>query len=597
MILLTRILRSFEFFIRWSQDRLSRKQFIFLSSILIGLSAGFAAIMLKTIVHYIFLIATYEKLSQYRFFYLLLPVLGLFLTVLIGKRILKNKLQKGLSQIHYAIAKKSSILPKNQMYDQVVTSSITVGFGGSTGLEAPIVITGAALGSNFARKYKLTAQERTLMLACGIAAGIGAAFNAPIAGVLFALEVLLLDISITAFTPLIISAATGALISKIVLNDNILLSFQLKQSFNYFNVPFYVILGILAGLVSVYHSRMFLAVESLFHKKPGGEYKKVLFGGFLLAILIFIFPTLFGEGYQSIKWLARQNPELILTNSLFQKFASNEGVVLLFVGLLVFVKSIATGLTLGGGGNGGNFAPALFTGAYLGYLFSKGLNWMTSLKLPENNFTIVGMAGILSGLYHAPLTAIFLIAEITGGYTLMIPLMIVSSISFAISKYFEPFSMDTKKIASTGDVLTSDRDKNVLSAIHTIDFIESNYPTLHPDQNLGQLVDVVSNSTRNIFPVIDSDSKLLGVVWLDDIRDIMFKRELYTYMTVKTLMVKPMAVIMENENMEAVMNKFDTTGSWVLPVVRDKGHKYVGFISKSNVFSGYRSKLKVITIE
>jgi CIC family chloride channel protein len=595
--ILGHLVRNFEFFIRWSQNRLSRKQFIFLSSILIGLSAGFAAIVLKTTVHYIFLIATYEKLSQYRFFYLLLPVIGLFLTVLVSKRLLKKKLEKGLSQIHYAIAKKSSILPKNQMYDQVVTSSITVGLGGSTGLEAPIVITGAAFGSNFARKYHLTSKERTLMLACGIAAGIGAAFNAPIAGVLFALEVLLLDISITAFTPLIISAATGALISKIILNDNILLSFQLTESFNYKNVPFYVILGVFAGLVSVYHSRTFLKVESLFHKTPGAEYRKVIVGGLILAALIFIFPTLFGEGYQSIKWLALQRPEAILDNSLFQRFRSNEGVVLLFVGLLVFFKSIATGLTLGSGGNGGNFAPALFTGAYLGYFFSKSLNWLSLTKLPENNFTIVGMAGILSGLYHAPLTAIFLIAEITGGYTLMIPLMIVSSISFAISKYFEPFSMDTKKIASTGDVLTSDRDKNVLSAISTSEFIETNYPVIKPNLTLGKLVHVVSNSTRNIFPVTNDNDDLIGVIWLDDIRDVMFKNDLYDIVCVKDLMVKPMAVIEENEPMEDVMGKFDYTGSWILPVVKTGTRKYIGFVSKSNIFTGYRSKLKVITIE
>jgi len=581
--------------VKWAQNRLTKKQFIILSSILIGLTAGLAAIILKTFVHYIFLAATYEKLSDFRFLYLVLPMIGLFLTVIVVNKVLKNKLVKGLSQVHYAIAKKSSILPLNQTYDQVITSSITVGFGGSTGLEAPIVITGAALGSNYSRKYKLTNKERTLMLACGIAAGIGAAFNAPIAGVLFALEVLLLDLTISAFTPLIIASASGALISKIVLDDEILLSFRTEQSFDYMNVPFYVMLGIFAGIVSVYHARMFMRVESLFHFKQGGKFKKVVLGGLALALLIFIFPSLFGEGYQSIKSLATQHPEVLLDSSLFQGFKSNEWFVLLFIGALVFVKSIATGLTIGAGGNGGNFAPALFVGAYLGYFFSRVFNLVFQSNLPENNFTIVGMAGILSGLYHAPLTAIFLIAEITGGYTLMIPLMIVSSISYAISRYFEPYSMDMKNIAESGNALTSDRDKNVLSAINIADYIENDYPVLSPKTNLGDLVKIVSNSTRNVFPVIDQHKKLLGVIWLDDIRDTMFKTEFYSTLTAQELMVKPTQFIQHNEAMESVMQKFDDTGNWVLPVV-DEG-VYEGFISKSNIFSGYREKLKISTIE
>lgn len=589
------IIKRVELVLKWAQQRLSRKQFIFLSSILIGLTAGLAAIVLKTFVHYIFLAATYEKLSDFRFLYLLLPMIGLFLTVLLVKRVLKNNLNKGLSQVHYAIAKKSSILPKNQMYDQVLTSSVTIGLGGSTGLEAPIVITGAAFGSNFSRKYHLTVKERTLLLACGIAAGIGAAFNAPIAGVLFALEVLLLDITITAFTPLIIAAATGALISKVILNDQILLSFQLKEAFNYVNVPFYGLLGVLAGLVSVYHARMFIRVEGLFHRSEGGAYRKVVIGGLVLAALIFVFPTLFGEGYQSIKLLAMQQPQELLNNSLFQQFKSNEWFVLLFVGVIIFFKSVATGLTLGAGGNGGNFAPALFVGAYLGYFFSRVFNMLNISNLPENNFTIVGMAGILSGIYHAPLTAIFLIAEITGGYTLMIPLMIVSSISFAISRYFEPHSMDTKSIARTGDVLTTDRDKNVLSAIQTTGFVETDYPSVSPNATLGVLVEIVSHSTRNVFPVIDDNKKLLGLIWLDEIRDIMFKTDLYASVYAKELMVKPPSVISPNESMENVMKKFDDTGLWVLPVV-DNG-VYEGFISKSNVFSGYRQRLKITTIE
>lgn len=589
------LVKQVELILKEAQNRLTRKQFIFLSSILIGLTAGLAAILLKTFVHYIFLAVSYEKLSDFRFLYLVLPMIGLFLTVFVIKRFLKNSLKKGLSQVHYAIAKKSSILPKNQMYDQIITSSITVGFGGSVGLEAPIVVTGAALGSNFSRRYHLSINERTLLLACGIAAGIGAAFNAPIAGVLFALEVLLLDISITAFTPLIIASATGALISKVILSDQILLYFDLKQSFNYVNVPFYILLGVFAGIISVYHARMYNRIESLFHHSKGGVYRKIIVGGSILALLIFIFPSLYGEGYQSIKWLAMQKPEALLNNSLVENFKSNEWFVLMFVGFLIFFKSIATGLTLGAGGNGGNFAPSLFVGAYLGYFFSRIFNLLNLSNLPENNFTIVGMAGILSGIYHAPLTAIFLIAEITGGYTLMIPLMIVSSISFAISRYFEPHSMDTKNIAKSGGALTNDRDKNILSSMKIVDVIESNYPIIYWKSNLGDLVETISSSSRNVFPVINDKNKFIGLVWLDDIRDIMFKTDKYQTVFVKDLLSKPKVMVSTKNSMEMVMTKFDESSQWILPVV-DKG-TYIGFISKSTVFSKYREKMKVTTIE
>src|SRR5574343_58760 len=589
------LVKQVELILKEAQNRLTRKQFIFLSSILIGLTAGLAAILLKTFVHYIFLAVSYEKLSDFRFLYLVLPMIGLFLTVFVIKRFLKNSLKKGLSQVHYAIAKKSSILPKNQMYDQIITSSITVGFGGSVGLEAPIVVTGAALGSNFSRRYHLSINERTLLLACGIAAGIGAAFNAPIAGVLFALEVLLLDFSRTAFTRLIIASATGAWISKVILSDQILLYFDLKQSFNYVNVPFYILLGVFDGIISVYHARMFNRIESLFHHSKGGVYRKIIVGGSILAILIFIFPSLYGEGYQSIKWLAMQKPEALLNNSLVENFKSNEWFVLMFVGFLIFFKSIATGLTLGAGGNGGNFAPSLFVGAYLGYFFSRIFNLLNLSNLPENNFTIVGMAGILSGIYHAPLTAIFLIAEITGGYTLMIPLMIVSSISFAISRYFEPHSMDTKNIAKTGGALTNDRDKNILSSMKIVDVIESDYPIIYWKSNLGDLVETISSSSRNVFPVINDKNKFIGLVWLDDIRDIMFKTDKYQTVFVKDLLSKPKVMVSTKNTMEMVMTKFDESSQWILPVV-DKG-TYIGFISKSTVFSKYREKMKVTTIE
>lgn len=581
-------------FLEWTQTKLNKKQFIIFSSILVGLSVGLAAIVLKTFVHYIFVAVTFKAIGSFNYLFLILPIIGILLTVLAVKKFLNGKIDKGLSHIHYAIAKKSSFVPKEQMYAQILTSSLTVGFGGSAGLEAPIVITGAAFGSNYSKTYRLNYKERTLLLACGIAAGIGAAFNAPIAGVLFALEVLLIDISISAFTPLIISAATGALISKIILQDNILLSFHLQQPFDYKNVPFYILLGLLAGLISVYHSRAFTKVESLFSKSANKIYLNVVIGGIALAALLFVFPSLFGEGYQSIKTLSLQQPENLLDNSFFQEYKSNEWFVLLFVGVLIFVKVIATALTLGSGGNGGNFAPSLFVGSYLGFFLSRCLNMLNITKLPESNFTIVGMAGILSGLYHAPLTAIFLIAEITGGYTLMIPLMIVSSISYAISKYFEPFSMDTKKLGQSGKIFTYDRDHNILTTIRTSNLIETNFQKISPNDTLGNLVEIISKSKRNIFPVTDNDNKLLGIIILDDIREIMFKNEMYDKVTANELMTTPPATISSTQTMESVMKKFDETGAWNLPVIENG--QYIGFISKSSVFTSYRTKLKATTI-
>jgi CIC family chloride channel protein len=581
-------------FIELIKMKLNKKQFILFSSILVGLSVGLAAIVLKTFVHYIYLATTYKGLGDIKYLFIVLPFLGILFTVMAVKKILRGKFEKGLSNIHYALAKKSSIVPREQMYAQILTSSLTIGFGGSAGLEAPIVITGAAFGSNYSKAYNLSYNERTLLLACGIAAGIGAAFNAPIAGVLFALEVLLIDISIAAFTPLIIAAATGALISKIILSDDILLSFQLKQPFNYNYVPWYILLGLLAGFVSVYHSRVFSKVERLFSKSPSKNYQNVFIGGFILAVLILLFPSLFGEGYQSIKVLSTQHPETLLDNSPFLRFKHNEWFVLGFVGILIFIKAIATAVTLGSGGNGGNFAPSLFVGSYLGFFLSKFVNLSHLTTLPESNFTIVGMAGILSGLYHAPLTAIFLIAEITGGYTLMIPLMIVSSISFALSKYFEPFSMDTKILGQRGKIFTQDRDHNILTTIKTSNLIETDFQRISPVDKLSSIVDLISKSQRNIFPVTDQKGKLLGIIMLDNIRDIIFRTEMYDKITAAELMVNPPATVSPLETMEGVMKKFDEFGAWNLPVI-NKG-KYIGFISKSSVFLSYRSKLKETTI-
>ncbi|RZJ31380.1 MAG: chloride channel protein, partial [Flavobacterium sp.] len=407
---------------------MKERHFIYLSCVVVAISCAVAVILLKTFAHNVFLFANYINVYlKLPFINSLLPVAGILLTVFVIRNLLHGKIDKGTSNILRAV-KRGGIIPKKQMYAQIVTSSLTVGLGGSAGLESPIVITGAAFGSNFAQRYRLSQKDRILLLACGVAAGIGAAFNAPIAGVLFAIEVILTDVTIGAFIPIMISAATGALVSGIVLDEEILLSFKQQLVFDYRNIPYYIVLGLLAGLVSVYHARKFRKVEKFFGRIRNKSYKRALFGAMILAVMIFFFPTLFGEGYETIKRLAEPNPEVLLNNTWLEGFKDNEWIFLAFIGVTLLLKAYATGITLGSGGNGGNFAPSLFVGSYLGFFLSKVIN-LTGLthELPVANFTIVGMAGILSGLFHAPLTAIFLIGEITGGYGLMVPLMIVSS--------------------------------------------------------------------------------------------------------------------------------------------------------------------------
>jgi len=594
--MLKKYFRKLESVIALAQSLMTPKQFIFLSSVLIGISCSLAVIVLKTFAHSVFSFATYiNGILKLSFINSILPIIGILLTVFVIKKVLNGTIEKGTSQILYAVAKKASIIPRKQMYAQIVTSSLTVGLGGSAGLESPIVVTGAAFGSNFAQNYKLPYKDRTLLIGCGVAAGIAAAFNAPIAGVLFAIEVLLVDVSISAFTPIMISAATGALVSAIVLDETILLSFKKQEAFNYHNIPFYVILGILTGFIAVYYARNFQKVEHYFAHLKMGAYKKALIGSSLLALLIFVFPTLFGEGYESIKTLSESDPGKILDNTLFGDFRNNQWVLLLFVGCTMMVKVFASGLTIGSGGNGGNFAPSLFLGSYLGFFFSKFITMIGLSKLPISNFTMVGMAGILSGLFHAPLTAIFLIAEITGGYSLMIPLMIVSSISFAISKRFEKYSLDVKGLAKKGHAFTSNKDSNILSTLDIDTIIQCDYLTVHPDENLTKLVDLISHSNQVVFAVVTHDKELVGVVHFNDIREIIFNTYRVKYTLIKDVMKTPAATISSYDSMEIVMSKFEKSKTAFLPVLRNE--KYYGFISKSIALEAYRMKLRSMTIE
>lgn len=588
------ILFSANRIILWIQHKLSPKQFVIFSAILIGLTAGLAAVFLKLFVH--FILKTIEVHSpDEQFFMALCPLFGITLCVLYIHYLNGNKLGKGIANILYAIAKKSSLLPKDQTYSHIISSALTVGFGGSAGLESPIVTTGSAIGSNFGRTYKLSYKERTLLLACGAAAGIAAAFNTPIAGVLFALEVLLVEANITAFIPILIAAASGALCSKIILQEDILLQFKLQEAFDYMNVPFYMLLGVVSGVVSYYYSKIFSATENYFKRFENKKFIKILTGGLGLFILIILIPPLFGEGYNSIKLLSNLNPQAIFENSiLVHTHALSKPIIYLSVIVVILLKPVATGITIGSGGNGGNFAPSLFLGAFVGFFFSSLLTDL-GIHLPISNFTIVAMAGILSGIFHAPLTGIFLIAEITGGYELIIPLMIVSALSFAVSKYFMPLNIDMQKLSHKEKINTSNTDSYLLSNIDLVKLIEHDFSEINVDSSLRELVDTISTSKRNIFPVVTKDLELKGLITIDDIREIMFKQNLYDTIGVKEIMRRPIYVITEKDDINSAMKLFDESHLWNIPVIIE--NKYQGFISKSTILEKYREVLIQTSVE
>jgi CIC family chloride channel protein len=594
VINIRKIIRTLEtsFFI--IKETVSERNFIYLASVIVAISCALAVILLKSFSHNVFKIAnyinTYLKLPYANSIF---PIIGILLTVFVIRNFLKGDIEKGSSKILFAVAKKGGIMPRKQMYAQIVTSSLTVGLGGSAGLESPITITGAAFGSNFAQTYKLSQKDRILLLACGVAAGISAAFNAPIAGVLFAIEVVLTDVAISAFIPIIISAATGALISQLILSEDILLKFKNIQEFDSHNTFYYVLLGILAGLISVYHARTFRRIEHFFSKFKTNSYKKAFIGAVVLAFLIFLFPTLFGEGYESIKWLSSQ-PEKVLENSLFENLGNPNLVLLLFTGVVVLLKSIATGLTLGSGGNGGNFAPSLFVGSYLGFFVAKSINTLFNTNLPITNFTMVGMAGILSGLFHAPLTAIFLIGEITSGYELMIPLMIVSSISFAVTKQLDKHSMDVKMLAEKGQVFTGDKDRNILLSIDFLKLIKTQSNSISLDSNLETLIEKLTSTNSQVFAVVDEKNNYLGLVDFDEIKPLLFNSFRIKYTKVEDVVTQTETVNYD-DGMELIMDKFESSKKEVLPVL--KSNKFMGFISKLDILEAYRKRVKEMVIE
>ncbi len=580
--------KLYQYIIYYLRTKISRVQYIMIVAMLVGLFSGLTAVLLKTIVHHIQ--HWIKTLPVSDFAYLLFPIIGLILTVWVIHKFFGGHIEKGIAMVLRAIARKSSFIPLRHTYLHIATSSLTVGLGGSVGLEAPIVATGSAIGSNIARISDINYRERTLLIACGAASGIAAVFNAPIAGVIFAIEVLLTETVVSYFIPLIISSVVGALCSKIILGESWLFNFALQEHFNYKNVPHYIILGVLAGFISLYYARMFTRCEKKLHHWRVNPYKKAAFGGLLLMVLYSIFPPLFGEGYDNVKLLANGMAEQINNdNSLFALLDESWSLVMV-AGFIILLKPIAASITIGSGGNGGNFAPSLFTGAYLGFFFSKLVNNTGWVKIPEGNFSLVGMAGVLSGVMYCPLSAIFLIAEITNGYELFIPLMIVSSISFFIVKTYEPYYMEIKQLAKEGQVFTYKKEKNILVSIRLSEMLQDKYDTISIDKKLRDLVELIKRSEKNIFAVHDEKDRFAGIIELNDIKQQLFRPDRFDVIYIKSLLKKPADILYENDDMYTVMEKFDITQSWYLPVLSTE-KKFIGFISKTKVFNKYREIL------
>ncbi len=567
----------------------SPRSFIIFMSFIVGMLGGLAAVILKNTVHFTHeLITKSIIIDKLYFLYFALPLVGIFLTVLFVKYFVRDKISHGVSRILYAMSRKKSEIKPHNTFSSMIASTLTVGFGGSVGLEAPIVLTGSALGSNMAKLFRLNYRSATLMIGCGAAGAIAGIFNAPIAAILFALEVLMLDLTMSSLVPLMISAVTGTVVSYFLMGREVVFSFSIQDPVVLANLPFYILLGIICGLVSVYVTRGVKYFEGL-SSSVNNQYKKMLLGGSILGLLIFLFPPLYGEGYNSLKAILTGNFSDMAAGSVFYGILDNYWLFLLYLLLILLFKVVAVSVTTGSGGVGGIFAPALFMGGITGFIISHAFNGINLIPVSERNFTLAGMAGVMAGVMHAPFTAIFLIAELTGGYSLFIPLIITAAGSYLSTIYFEPHSIYTDRLARRGDLITHHKDKAVLTLLKMESVIEKDFTIVKPDAKLGDLVKVISRSKRNLFPVVDENKSFHGIILLDNVRDIIFNQEMYNTTYVHDLITDPPAIITMSERMDNVMKKFEETGAWNLPVV-DKGI-YVGFISKAKIFNMYRKLL------
>ena len=574
-------------FLVWRIKNIRTRNFVLLLSIIIGALSGVAAVLLKTVVHHIQGFLTGGRFPNYLF--ITYPLIGLILTILITRYLLREKLGHGIPDIIFSISKRSSFIEKSKTYSRMITSALTVGFGGSVGLEAPIVVTGSAIGSNLSKLVHLDYSNRTILVACGAGSAISAIFNSPIAGVVFCFEVIMTDITITGFIPLLIASVSGSIVSQALLGNDILFSFHLKETFRAIDTPFYVLLGVSSGIVSLFFTRTSYWVEKKVIRLNNFVGKGII-GGIILGLILFFFPPIYGEGYDSIKAILNGNLHYLFMNSSFSE-PNQSALLILFLTGIILLKPLASSLTISSGGSGGVFAPSMFIGGITGTLFSTLINTISGHEVINvANFTLVGMCGVMSGVLHAPLTGIFLIAEITSGYTLIVPLMIVSAISFYTIIYYEQYSIYTKRLHESGVYNPYDKDKQVLTILNLSKLIETDLLIIQPENKLRELIKNVRSSKRNIFPVVNDKHELMGIITLDDIREIMFDEEAWDKVIVSSLMHSPPEIVDLNDDMKKVMKKFENSGAWNLPVIHEG--KYLGFVSKSSIFNAYRTNLR-----
>lgn len=582
-------------FLIWRVKKIDDKRFMIFLSVVVGIFAGFSAVIIKNSVHFIqhFLTSDFAQYYQ-NYLYFAYPAIGILLVYVFTKYILRRNVGHGIPTTLYAISRSNGKIKRHNMFSSIVTSALTVGFGGSVGLEGPTVATGAAWGSNIGRFFHLNYRQVLLLLACAGAGAMSAIFKAPIASIVFVLEVIMLDLTLSSLLPLLFASVSAAIVSYLFLGMDVLYPVEVVEKFNVNQILYYIALGILAGLVSVYFTRVYKWIQDRFDRQKNTFYKWFIGVG-SLGLLIFFFPSLYGEGYDAINGCLHGNFDHLFNNSLFYNLQDNIWWIFILFILVIVFKAIATSVTFGAGGVGGIFAPTLFIGANTGLLFAQACSYLGIKDLSHSNLALVGMVGLIAGVLHAPLTAIFLIAEITGGYSLIMPLMIGASVSFATTRIFEKYSVYTYQLARRGELFTHDKDKVVLSLLKVTKLIETNFLTIHEDATLGDLVKVIAKSVRNIVPVVDKENTLLGIVFINDIREIMFDRDKYDKVYVNELMFMPSPIVTPDESMEDVAKKFKISDHYNLPVV-DHG-KYVGFVSRANVFSAYRNLLKKFSEE
>ncbi|MBC6989644.1 chloride channel protein [Hymenobacter sp. BT491] len=572
----------------WRLRHINDRVYLIILSVMVGLLAGLAAVLLKTSVHHTQDLLNTWVPEQYRVFTLsLYPIIGIGLSVLFTQYFLGGNLSRGIGPIIYNIARQGSVVPRSKLYSQLISSYLTVTFGGSAGLEAPISVTGSAIGSNLARILRIGRRERRLLVGCGAAAGVAAIFNSPIAGVLFAVEVILSELSAPFFIPLLISSATATVVSKALYAGQPFV--LITTSWPVEGIPFYVMLGLFTALLSVYMIRVYFAAEKLFERWHG-NFRKVLLGGLALGLLVFIFPPLYGEGYNIVQLLLSGQASHLVDGSLFSVYRDESIWLVLVVAVgSMLLKVVATTITVGSGGNGGMFGSSLFVGALAGFIYARLINMSGVYPISEVHFIVLGMAGMLAGVIHAPLTAIFLIAEITGGYALFVPLMVVASSSYLVTRYFEPYSVYTRKLVKRGVYMHADRDRGLLSQLDLLALVQTDFVPVHPDSTLGDLVTVFRHATRNLFPVVDDDGHLAGIVTLDTVRDALFDDEHYTTTRVRDLMSEPPAVVNTDDTMLDTLRCMEQVDAWALPVLNQG--RYIGFILKTTILANYRRQL------